>query len=78
MWLASGDLRCDDCPVVLEYPGPHIIVLNAARAKGWHLFQGKSLTGKEMNTHVCPECMGTNRSVVKSKAVPMDGDAALF
>jgi hypothetical protein len=78
MWLPTGDLSCDSCPVALEYPGPRVIVLNAARAKGWHVFQGESLTGKPIDTHVCPTCMGTNRSVIKSKAVSLDEDVALF
>ena len=70
MWLKTGDLGCDTCDAILEYPGPRRIVLNAARAHGWHCFQGKDLGGREINTHVCSVCIGTNRSTLKSVAMP--------
>ncbi len=78
MWLKSGDLACDTCALEFLLPGPRVVVLNAARAKGWHLFQGFSLTGKEIDRHVCSDCMGTNRSSVKSKGQPLDEDVPLF
>jgi hypothetical protein len=78
MWLKTGDLACDTCDQTYSYPGPRVVVLNAARAKGWHLFQGESLTGKAIDTHVCPICIGTSRSVVKSKGRPLDEDFPLF
>jgi hypothetical protein len=77
MWLKNGDLACDTCGSKYSYDGPRVIVLNAARAKGWHLFQGKSLTGKPMDTHICPECMGTNRSA-RPKVEHLDEELPLF
>lgn len=62
MWLKDGDLGCDTCGEVFSYPGPHAIVLNAARSKGWHLFSGVSLTAKQLDSHLCPSCVGTARS----------------
>jgi hypothetical protein len=76
MWLKTGDLACDTCDQQLVCAGPRVIVLNAARAKGWHVFQGESLTGKPIDTHVCPACIGNNRAV-KFKG-PMPEDQPLF
>lgn len=78
MWLKTGDLACDTCASEFLFPGPRVVVLNAARAKGWHLFHGLSLTGKDLDRHVCSDCMGTSRSSVKSKAKPLAEDEALF
>lgn len=80
MWLKTGDLACDTdtCDQRFLYSGPRVVVLNAARAKGWHLFQGESLTGKPIDTHVCPSCIGTSRSAVKSKGQSLDEDVPLF
>jgi hypothetical protein len=78
MWLKTGDLACDTCDVVLEYPGPRRVVLNAARAHGWHCFHGASVTDKMIETHVCSVCIGTNRSAIKSKAQLLDEDIPLF
>lgn len=78
MWLKTGDLACDTCDQQFLNPGPRVVVLNAARAKGWHLFQGESLTGKPIDTHVCPVCIGTSRSSTKSIGKPLENDTALF
>lgn len=78
MWLTTGDLVCDTCDLRFLYAGPRVVVLNAARAKGWHLFAGESLTGKPLDTHVCPNCIGTNRSGVKSTSKSLDEDVPLF
>jgi hypothetical protein len=78
MWRKNGDLACDTCDVVLEYPGPRRIVLNAARAHNWHCFTGTSITGNSIETHICPGCIGTNRSTVKSNAKPLTEDQPLF
>lgn len=62
MWCKDGNLACDTCGTVYEYDGPRVMVLNAARSRGWHLFQGSSLTGKSLDSHLCPQCVGTARS----------------
>jgi hypothetical protein len=77
MWLKNGDLACNTCDQSFPYDGPRVVVLNAARAKGWHLFQGESLTGKPIDTHICPSCIGTNRSG-KAKVERLDKDVPLF
>jgi hypothetical protein len=61
MWV-KGDLACDTCRVVFDYAGPRARILNAARSRGWHLFSGASLTGKRIESHLCPPCIGTARS----------------
>lgn len=77
MWLKDGNLACDTSGTVFEYAGPRVLVLNAARSRGWHLFQGASLTGKSLESHLCPECVGTARSARK-KAEHFDGEETLF
>lgn len=62
MWLKDGNLACNTCSLVFDHQGPRVVVLNAARAKGWHLFKGESLTGKDLESHLCPECVGTSRT----------------
>lgn len=78
MWLKSGDLACDTCDQKFLSSGPRVLVLSAARAKGWHLFVGVSLTGKPIDTHVCSDCVGTSRSMIRSKGEKLDDDIPLF
>ena len=33
--------------------------MDVARAEGWRFFQGKSVTGKDLDDTVCPACAGT-------------------
>lgn len=77
MWLRNGDLQCDTCPQVFEHPGPRVALIDAARAKGWHVFRGKSLTDKDLDTALCPTCVGTNRSA-KPKQVRFIEEEPLF
>lgn len=65
VWLRNGDLQCDTCDQVFESLGPRVAHIDAARAKGWHVFRGSSVTGKDLDTALCPNCIGTNRSAVK-------------
>jgi uncharacterized protein CbrC (UPF0167 family) len=76
-WLLNGDLHCSTCPAQFGYGGPHAIVLNAARAHGWHCFAGMSLSLKPLESHLCPDCIGTARAALK-KSGPMDEDVPLF
>jgi hypothetical protein len=76
-WLKDGTLACDTCKLVFEYPGPRVIVLNAARAHGWHCYTGPSLSGKLLDTHLCETCVQTPRKrLPKSEA--LDGQDPLF
>jgi hypothetical protein len=78
MWQKTGDLACDTCGQEFNHPGPRVVVANAARAKNWHLFHGKSLTGKPLDVHLCPICVGTSRSAIKTQAKSLDEDVPLF
>lgn len=76
-WLKDGSLTCDHCKLVFEFPGPQVIVLNAARAHGWHCYRGPSLTGKELEKHVCEDCMRSPRpKLPKNQA--LEGQEPLF
>lgn len=75
MWV-NGDLTCE-CGAVFQYAGPRSKVLNAARSRGWHLYSGASLTGKRIESHLCPDCIGTARSA-KPRVERMVEDEPLF
>lgn len=81
-WIREPDstqsgLRCDTCSAVLDVAGSSINdILMAARARGWHCFQGISLTGAALETHVCRGCMGTSSArkqpfLFEDKEVPL-------
>lgn len=76
-WLPNGNLMCSTCNYKFEYPGPHAVVLNAARAHGWHCFNGMSLTLKPIEEHLCEDCIGTARTKL-AKRGPMEEDVPLF
>ncbi len=77
MWLKDGRLCCDTCPKTLDYPGPRVLVIEAARAHGWHCFRGQSITGKDMDSVICDDCTGSPRAKLPPRK-PMDEDVTLF
>lgn len=77
MWLKNGNLACNTCDLRFLCEGPRVVVLNAARAKGWHLFEGESLTGKDLESHLCPTCVGTSRTP-KAKPETFEEEVPLF
>jgi len=89
MWVrATGQIECDavgtnegGCGarfgVDAVDPVPRAAVVYAARAHGWHCYQGPSITSKDLDLHVCPECRGTKRSL-PSKSVPMPEDVPVL
>lgn len=77
MWKADGSLQCDTCDQVLDRPGPRVVVVDAARARGWHIFQGESLTGKDLDSALCPRCVGSNRAA-RSKPDTFEEEVPLF
>lgn len=78
MWRKDGNLGCDTCDAVYEYGGPRVAVLNAARSRGWHLFRGASLTGKTLDSHLCPVCVGSARAALRSKTERLNDEEPLF
>lgn len=78
VWMKDGNLACDTCPNILEFPGPRVMVIAAARAHDWHVFEGASIGGQPMNSYICRECMGTNRSKLAPAPRPMAEDQTLF
>lgn len=77
MWLKNGNLACNTCSLIFDHEGPRVVVLNAARAKGWHLFKGKSLTGKDLESHLCADCVGTSRTQ-RVKPATFEEEVPLF
>lgn len=62
MWLKDGSLQCDGCSERFDYPGPRTVVTSAARAHGWHIYRGMSLTGKDLDQALCEGCVGSSRT----------------
>lgn len=83
MWLKTGELLCDNEPCnakfSLEQVVPQVLVIAAARIHGWHCYTGPSITNKDLDIHVCPDCMGRLRPPGgTSKAKPLKEDVPLF
>lgn len=81
MWTRVGNLSCTtvDCPNVFEGHGrDKAVVADAARAKGWHLYWGKTMSGRSQTVHLCPKCIGTNRSKLPKPPPSLEGDLPLW
>lgn len=78
MWLKNGDLGCDTCNKVYDFPGPRVMIINNARAHGWHMYDGRTLGGSPFSSHICPDCMGTARSKLLAPLPRLEEDQSLF
>lgn len=61
------NINCDnysDCNSMVLDQGSVAATVAKARARGWHLFTGPSLTGKPLDVVLCDRCVGTPRSRV--------------
>jgi hypothetical protein len=61
-WEKDGNLKCGGCRLIFDFPGPRVEVLRAARAHGWHCYEGPSLTGLDLASHLCETCIGSART----------------
>lgn len=75
MWIDDDTIKCDTCPVVIVHPGR---VLNAARAKGWHILEGQTMGGDFKVQYLCSQCVGSPRSRLPEAAPPLNDDQTLF
>jgi len=80
MWTTKGNLKCDTCTEVLDGLGEdQSFVLNRARARGWHVYVGPVVAKvKRQDAHICPNCMGTNRSRLPDPPPRLEEDQPLF
>lgn len=76
--LTMAGLICDveSCSSELVVTGNLNEILNAARAGGWHLFDGTTIGGKDLIAHICPGCMGVN--VQPSTIRRLEGEQLLW
>lgn len=75
-WLRDGRLQCDKHFVeIFDYPGPRRLLIDAARVRGWVVFDGETLGGKELRVHMCPICTKRAREPLTKK---MDEDIPLW
>lgn len=78
MWSIDDDLLCNGCGRILLNTGDRAHMMNLARGKRWHLYDGPTLTGKVVSYHLCEGCMSSPRAKLSSSAAPMDDDQTLF
>lgn len=73
------NLYCDNyrtCNSMVLDQGSVTATVARARARGWHLYQGASLTQKDLNQALCEGCVGTSRKVSKPQG-PLPGQLEL-
>lgn len=73
-------LECDNvatCRNAVLWLGTEDRTVSHARAKGWHLYQGPSWTGKYIDVKLCPSCIGTSRSRLAPAPQNLDGQLEL-
>lgn len=57
-WILAEDIECDlKCGSRFMERGSRHSTVQAARAMGWHCYVGKSLTDKDLEVQICPECI---------------------
>jgi hypothetical protein len=81
VWTPAGDLSCStrSCTSLLLAHGLDKGKLAAkASAKGWHLFEGMTFGGNPLESHLCPACIGTNRSKLPPAPPRLEEDQTLF
>lgn len=80
MWNESDDLHCSTCDAVfLSHGRDRSMIVRLVRAKGWHIFEGNSIGGVPLSSHLCPKCVGSNRSRILPAALPtLEEDQFLF
>lgn len=66
------DLYCDRfsaCESKILDRGPD--TESAARAKGWHIWRGQTMGGKDQEVHLCHKCVESGRRMLKTaEALP--------
>jgi len=81
------DLICDTCPNRYPYKGDLLRTFEAARVRGWHIYQHiqtqyTQSTGEMINivdTRIlCPECVGTPRSKLPPPPKVLEGQADIL
>lgn len=84
-----NDLICDTCPERFPDKGDTYRTFEAARVKGWHIYQSVQLqldrrtgeqagTGKVDTRILCPACVGTPRSKLAPPPVVLEGQADIL
>lgn len=80
-WERGAVLHCDTyaCTGKIDVSDQNrVITIAYARAKGWRIYDGRSLTGKDISSHICPTCGGTPRSKLPEAPPQLDQDVPLF
>jgi hypothetical protein len=74
-------LHCDNyatCQMTVRRLDTDQATDNAARAKGWHIWEGQTMGGHQQRKVICPKCMGSNRSRLPIPPPRLPGDRELI
>lgn len=50
---------------------------NVARARGWHLWKGQTMGGRDQEVTLCPVCVEAGRRFLGPRAQPLEGQEEL-
>jgi len=77
-WEKGAIMRCDTCSELIDSDSNRVETIARARARGWGVFDGRNIGGTSMVSHICPKCMGTNRSRLPAPPARLEEDEPLF
>lgn len=68
------------CPCGVRYGdrGGEVKTKDAARVAGWHIFDGKSVTGQEIHLRLCGQCVNRGTPQRPNSTTIMAGQEAMF
>jgi predicted RNA-binding Zn-ribbon protein involved in translation (DUF1610 family) len=77
-WEKGAIMRCDTCRELVDSGDNRVMTIARARARGWGVFDGRTIGGSAMVSHICPQCRGTNRSRLPAPPPRLEEDEQLF
>lgn len=79
-WEPGSIMRCDTCwRASLDVPAqPKVVMAQYARSKGWFVYEGPLMSGRDVISHICNDCMGSARSKLPAPPPKLEEDQKLF
>ena len=74
---AFFDLYCS-CGARYGDRGGEVRTKDSARAAGWHIYDGPSVTGQELHLRLCDQCVDKGKPQRPNKNVVLEGQQDLF
>jgi hypothetical protein len=79
--LTTSPLYCDnyaECNSMILARGTRPDTVNHARAKGWHIYDGVTLSGQQHHGVLCARCVDTKRRALNPAPETLPGQQQLF